>query len=299
AVVVLAAMPLTANGKIDKSALPAPDYARAGKSRGPVTVAEEIICRAFAEILGLERVGAEDNFFELGGHSLLVVLLAQKLTERGLAVAVWALFQTPTPAGLAATVGVDALEVPANRIPDGIKEIPPDMLPLIELTAEEINRVTEQVDGGAGNVADIYPLAPLQEGVLFHYLLGGPVDVYLSPMALVLDSRERLDKITSALQQVIDRHDIYRTSIVWEGLPEAVQVVWRKATLPVREVVIDAGGKQGVDQLVAEAGTRMDLRRAPLLGVVAAEEPGTDRWLAVVHMHHIVQDHMGMDLVMN
>ncbi|WP_198017230.1 non-ribosomal peptide synthetase [Methylocapsa acidiphila] len=298
----LESLPLTANGKIDRKALPIPDAqdAKSASYAAPRTVAEAILVGIWADALGLPRVGIHDNFFEIGGHSLLAVQVIAKMRQEGLRTDVRALFMNPTPAGLAAALG-DAAEfaVPPNRIPEGCGAITPDMLPLMELTQTDIDRIIAGVPGGAANVQDIYPLAPLQEGIFFHHLMAAEGDPYLLRTLVSFDSRERLEAFLGAWQAVIARHDILRTAVVWEGLPEPAQVVQREAPLTVEEVCFDPADGAVAEQIWTRFDPRrlrLDLRRAPMQRGVLTRDDASGRWLLLLLTHHLAMDHRTLEI---
>lgn len=303
AFVTLASLPLTPNGKLDRRALPAPD-ATAYASRdyeAPQGEVEQILAGIWQELLGVERVGRRDNFFELGGHSLLIVQMRERLRRTGLSSEVRSVYASATLADLARTLtgeGAGEFVVPPNLIPAGCQTITPQMLPLVKLEPEHIERIVRAVPGGAANVQDIYPLAPLQEGMLFHHLLnadGG--DTYVVPSVFRLSTRERLEEFAAALQAVIDRHDVLRTAILWEQLPQAVQVVYRTAKLAVEEIVLQPH-RDSVEQMKERmelAQQRLDLRRAPLISLRVTSEDGGDGWLAMLQLHHLVCDNVSLE----
>ena len=139
---------------------------------------------------------------------------------------------------------------------------------------------------------------PLQEGILFHHLMGGERDPYLQGMQLGFDGRARLDGYVRALQAVIDRHDILRTGAQWEGISEPVQVVYREARLPVEEVELDAGSGDAAEQLYARFHPRrfrMDVRQAPLLRLYIAYDAAHRRWLMMLLLHHLAIDHIAFE----
>jgi amino acid adenylation domain-containing protein len=257
---------------------------------------ETTLARIWEKVLKLERVGRHDDFFKLGGHSLLAVTLIERMRREGFKLDVRALFVTPTLMALAAAVGgaSDTIAVPPNLIPPGCAAITPAMLPLVNLSQEEIDRIVSQIPGGAANVQDIYPLAPLQEGFLFHHLMGDEGDTYLLVDQLGFDSRERLERYLDAVRSVVARHDILRTAVLWEGLSEPVQVVLRQVELPVTEIELDPADGDVQAQLYARFDPRrhrVDIRKAPPLRLCFAHDVQNDRWLLHELWHHIARDH--------
>ncbi|WP_409077487.1 condensation domain-containing protein, partial [Pseudomonas syringae] len=301
--VLLEAMPLTSNGKLDRKALPAPD-GDALISRGyeaPQGEIEEQIAVIWQDLLGVEQVGRHDHFFELGGHSLLAVSLTGRMRQLGLSADVRVLFSQPTLAALAAAVGGGTeIVVPANLISEDCQRITPELLPLANLTQAQIDQVVATVPGGVTNVQDIYPLAPLQAGILYHHLAAEIGDPYVLQTQFAFDNRERLNAFVQALQMVIDRHDILRTSVVWDGLESPVQVVWRQAQLHLDALELDpADGDIGA-QLHSRFDPRhyrLNIGQAPLMRVAYAEDPLNQRICAMLLFHHMALDHVALEVV--
>ncbi|NWA25217.1 amino acid adenylation domain-containing protein, partial [Pseudomonas gingeri] len=296
-------LPLTLNGKLDRKALPAPD-AQALISRGyeaPQGEVESLLASIWSDVLKVEQVGRHDHFFELGGHSLLAVTLIERMRQVGLSTDVRVLFSQPTLAALAAVGGGTEIVVPVNLIPEGCEQLTPELLSLISLTQTQIDRVVANVPGGVANVQDIYPLAPLQAGILYHHISAEQGDPYTLKALFGLRDRARLDDFIRALQGVIDRHDILRTAVLWEGLDEPLQVVLRQATLAVTELFLDPAEGPVADQLHQRFDPRhyrLDVRQAPLIRIAFAHDPVHDRWLAMLVFHHLVNDATSLSVVL-
>lgn len=304
AYVVLAELPLSPNGKLDRNALPAPAASSlAARSYDPPRGETEIaVAAVWSEVLRREEIGRQDNFFELGGHSLLALELVERLRDSGIHAELRHLMASENLAQFAATV--DTLgQMPATA-PNGIgphtEVIIPSMLPLVALSEAQIAAIVAQVPGGTANVQDIYPLTAMQEGIFFHYLVNNVGDPYLLSSVFSFDTRARLDAYLAALQAVIDRHDALRTAVIWESLATPVQIVLRKAVLQVEELAFDRADGDVSQQLALRydsAHYRIDVRQAPLLAAHVAYDGEHQRWLLLLVNHHLVADHGALELV--
>ncbi|MDH6199286.1 amino acid adenylation domain-containing protein/thioester reductase-like protein [Mycobacterium frederiksbergense] len=201
AVVVLAALPLTVNGKVDTRALPAPEYlSGGGRYRAPANPVEEILAGIYADVLGLdmERVGVDDSFFDLGGDSLLAMrVVAAANTALDTDLSVPNVFDTPTVARLALRIGADVSR--------------PE--PLV-----------------AGERPAVVPLSFAQQRLWFIDQLLGPSPLYNVPAVLRLRGRLDAEALGAALTDVVGRHESLRTLLpAVEGIPRQLVVAPERA----------------------------------------------------------------------
>ncbi|MBD2819370.1 amino acid adenylation domain-containing protein [Xenorhabdus sp. 42] len=302
AFVQLDEFPLTANGKLDRRTLPAPGeeaFARQIYAE-PQGEREMALATIWRELLGIEQISRHDSFFALGGHSLLGVRMIEQLRHLGLTLAARDLFQSPVLAELAQALEQHQIvAVPPNVITTETTALTPAMLPLIDLTQSDIDHIVRQVPGGVVNIQDIYALSPLQDGILFHHLLAKGGDPYLLAYPMIFADRDLLDRYLSAVQQVVNRHDILRTAFIWQGLSVPAQVVWRHASLSITELVLNPADGLVSDQLAKRfdpRSYRLELNQAPLLRFVIAQE--TDgRWYVLQLQHHLIGDHTTLEVM--
>ncbi|MFF8275866.1 amino acid adenylation domain-containing protein [Streptomyces lateritius] len=259
AAVVLERLPLTGNGKLDRRALPAPVYARAG-GRAPATPREAGLCGLFAAVLDLPAVGPDDDFFLLGGHSMLAARLITRVqAEFGVRPALRALFDAPTPAALARVL--EEAEGQAGH---------PDRP---ELTA-----------GAAGDPA---PLSFAQHRLWLLHRLEEPGPAYNIPTALRVQGPLDSAALADAVADVAGRHDILRTVFVErDGSP--CQVVLEPERGPRLEVRRSTAADVEA-ALAAAAAHVFALAEEPPLRVVLFEI-APDEHVLLLLLHHIAGD---------
>ena len=259
AIVVLAALPLTVNNKLDKRALPAPEYEATDRYRAPANPTEEILAGIYAQVLGVERVGADDSFFDLGGDSLSAMrLVAAISTGLGAGVAVRAVFEAPTVAQLATRIygGADRLE------------------PLVAVERPAV-----------------VPLSFAQHRLWFIDQLQGPSAVYNLAVALRLRGRLDADAFCAALADVVGRHESLRTLFAApDGIPQQRVVAAERADFGWAVVDATAWPSGRLQEAVEETARHsFDLAaeiplRARLFRVA------DDEHVLVAVVHHIAAD---------
>ena len=277
AFVVLESLPLTANGKVDRSRLPAPEQSRAELGEayvGPRTALEEALCGIWSEVLNVERVGVFDNFFELGGHSLLATQAASRMrTLAGVEVPLRWLFERPTVGELAPRV--------ADELRGGAVAVAPP-----------VERVARSEGEGL-------PLSYAQQRLWFLSQLEPDSPAYNVPLALRLEGVLDVPALAQSLNEVVRRHEVLRSLVEAAG-GQPVQVVDPVTTAGLR--VVDLGGvSEGAREALChrlaidEALLPFDLMRGPVMrpSLLRVNE---EEHVLLLTMHHIATDGWSLEV---
>lgn len=292
---VLEALPLTANGKIDRAALPDPDQAptpQSGAYVAPRNDIERTLAQIWADVLHLDRVGIHDNFFAIGGDSIRSLQVVARAHKSGIKLTPKHLFEHPTVAAIAAvatTARAAAAGAPVTRD-----------FSLSGLHPGEIDALFP--DRSA--IEDLYPLTPMQEGMLFHTLLNPGSGIYLMQQHYTWNGPLNLDRLVEAWGRVIDRHPILRTAYVWKDLKRPLQVVQRRIDLSEAVQILDWRSDSAAEQkdrlirtLETELAEGFDMGRAPLMRIRLIRT-GEESCHIVRSFHHILTDDWCFSILM-
>ncbi|MFB6892598.1 amino acid adenylation domain-containing protein [Kitasatospora sp. NPDC056327] len=256
-VMALEAFPLTANGKIDRRALPAPELSADREGRAPEGQVETALAAVFADVLGTGSITADDGFFALGGHSLLAARVAGRIRAAlGVETTVRDVFEAPTVAGLAARLAGRAA---AAARPVLARAERPDPL----------------------------PLSSNQRSLWFLDQLEGPSAAYNLPLAIRIHGELDAGALTAAVADVVARHESLRTVFpAVGGEPRQHVLTAEEAVVPV--LVRDVPAERQDAEAVAAAGHRFDLAGEAPLRVTLLRAPG--RQVLLLLAHHIAGD---------
>ena len=261
AVMVLERIPLTANGKVDRKALPAPEFISTSDYREGRTPEEEILCGLFAEVLGVSRVGLDDNFFEMGGDSIVSIQLVSRARKAGLIITPREVFQRQTVEGLAA-------------IARGLRGV----------IVEQESRV------------GTLPLIPIMRWLEER---GAPINRFSQSRLLQVPGRLKEQHLRTVLQAVLNHHDALRLRLIrsmesreWELEIAAVGGV--KAEFCLRRVDVVGLDEVGLHACISEEAVAAEARLNPEAGMIVqgvwfdAGPEKAGRLLLVIH--HLAVD---------
>ncbi|MFL6199420.1 MAG: amino acid adenylation domain-containing protein [Thermoanaerobaculia bacterium] len=291
AFVTLPALPLTRHGKLDRAALPAPGLAAvaAAPFAPPETPVEQAVAASWGEVLGLPRVGLDDDFFALGGDSIRAIQVRARAEERGVRFTLQDLFRLPTVRTLARAAGRRfPKETPEERVEE------PDLL-----SPEDRTRLPEGIE-------DAFPVARTLAGLVFHSEYSADYLIYLTSFHLQVPfDAERLQE---ALDRVVARHPILRSSLALEGFSEPLHLVHAGVRVPLEvEDLRHLAPEEQEDVFgrwfAAEQRRTFDWRRPPLVRLrvhrrsgeafqLTLSEPFLDGWSVGLFLTELFQRYL-------
>ncbi|MEU5996167.1 condensation domain-containing protein, partial [Spirillospora sp. NPDC047418] len=263
-------IPLNANGKLDRTALPDPGEGGTARFAAPRTVTEAQVAEVWAQVLGLERVGVHDAFFEIGGHSIRAVALVGALRAAGFDVAVRDVFEHRTVAALCEFLTGRPAQPEVERA----------VAPFEQLSGADRAALPD-------GVVDAYPMSQVQLGMLAEMLADNELHAYhnVSSFRIRDDAPFDLDAFRRAAALIADRHEMLRTSFDLDGFSVPMQFVHASA-----EIGVTAHEDGDLRDFVAGERARLfELGEAPLLRMAVHRDGDASWWLTVTVCHAITE----------
>ncbi|WP_031342550.1 condensation domain-containing protein, partial [Ruminiclostridium papyrosolvens] len=258
-------MPLSQNGKVDRKALPEPQFSvnTGTEYVEPANEDERKMVKLWQEVLGMERIGANDNFFEMGGHSLKAAVLVSKIQkEFSVEISLSEIFKAPT-----------------------VKEITSRLKALKGSIYSSISQVdgTEYLDTKDGSY--VYPVSSAQKRLFILEQMGGLGTTYNLPGVITVEGKIDIEAFENAFKKLIERHETLRTSFrLFDGKP--FQIVQKSIDfkLGYREQ-----GNIGIDEIIRMFIRAFELGTAPLFRAELVKL-NNETHLLLFDMHHIISD---------
>ncbi|MDJ0732575.1 MAG: amino acid adenylation domain-containing protein [Nostocaceae cyanobacterium] len=273
-VVILKALPLTINGKLDRNALPIPEEVISRKKTfiAPRTPVEEVLAGIWTQLLGVARVSIADNFFDLGGHSLLATQVISRIrTSFGVEIPLPKLFASADLAALATQIEIEMR---------GGKQVIGTIFPV----SRDKN----------------LPLSFAQQRLWFFDQFEPGSPSYNLPRAVRLRGKININALANSLKEIIRRHEIFRTSFgTYNGQPIQIISDYIDFKLPVIDLQNFAQEKRELELyrlIKEEAKTGFDLTKAPLLRGKLLQLDA-EEYVILLTLHHIISDGWSTDIL--
>lgn len=278
--VLLETLPLTASGKVDRRALPAPElsgFERQQPYVKPRTQSEQILAEVWAEVLGLERVGIRDNYFDLGGDSIRSLRVMSKAQDKGLSFTLEQLFEYSTIERLAEVCDVETQAIETTAV-----------LPPFGLISDDDRALVP--DG----IEDAYPLTRMQAGMVFHTEYSPETPVYHDVFSFHIRALLNVEVFKQTIGDLLARHPVLRTSFDLTTYSEPLQLVHEMVQLPleVHDLTHLPAAEQDIflgAELQAEKERAFDWNKDSLLSFRIFPR-GQDTFQLILSMHHAILD---------
>ena len=277
-------IPLTPNGKIDRKALPEPGIMPEAHYNPPRNEVEKKLVEIWENLLEKEPIGIDDDFFMIGGDSIKTIQIVSRMKAAGYKLEIRDIFQYPSISQLALRVKI------GTQKPLEETSVPP--MALHNLTPEEMEVINAVVNE---HIKDIYPLSPMQEGMLYHSLYDYSTSIYVRQVSYRLQGDLDIVRVEKSLNELVKRHDVLRTVFIHEGIQQPVQVVMAERKVDflykdIREIT----GRDKKEVFIREFKLKdrirlFDLSKEVLMRIIVIQLEDTEFEFIWIH-HHILMD---------